>query len=425
MSRGVSSVKGMNDILPTQMAAWNTVESALNQVMTSFAFQEIRFPIVEKTELFKRSIGDLTDIVQKEMYTFEDAHNGDWLTLRPEGTAACVRACEQNSLLYNQTQRLWYLGPMFRHERPQKGRYRQFYQFGVEAFGYDGIGIELELLAMNHRIWQALGLSESISLNINTIGTITERQAYQAALKTYLSAHRQRLDEESLMRLEKNPLRILDSKNPEIQTLRVDAPKLHGYLSDDSRQRFESLCQGLNDLGIAYTYDPTLVRGLDYYAHTVFEWVTDGLGAQGTVSAGGRYDGLVEQLGGKPTSAVGFAIGMERLVLLLEEIQGELASPKCDIYVIIDKALPQARAVVYVDMLRKVVPALKVMPDFSQSSEKSQLKRAIGSGANYSCVLTEHDLTDNQITIRALDESREVNKLSINAVEDFFKVMEK
>lgn len=421
MSKCVTSVKGMNDILPSQMAAWEQVETALKKVMCSFAFNEIRFPVVEKTELFKRSIGDLTDIVQKEMYTFEDAHNGDWLTLRPEGTAACVRACEQNRLLYNQTQRLWYLGPMFRHERPQKGRYRQFYQFGVESFGFDGVGIELELLSINHKIWQALGLSQSISLCINTIGTVSERQTFQKALTTYLSAHKDQLDEESLMRLDKNPLRILDSKNPAIQVLLVDAPALHDYLSEDSLARFEMLKQGLDDLGITYKHEPTLVRGLDYYAHTVFEWVTEGLGAQGTVSAGGRYDGLVEQLGGEPTTAAGFAIGIERLVLLLEEIQGEVKPRPLDVYVVIDKALSQAKAVACIDKLRQVNSSLMVLPDFAQSSEKSQMKRAIASGAKQVMILSKETIEQDKVVIKSLDEDRITETIATNELENYFK----
>lgn len=418
MSKSITSVKGMNDILPSQIPTWQLIEKALQQVMSSFAFQEIRFPIVEKTELFKRSIGDLTDIVQKEMYTFEDAHNGDWLTLRPEGTAACVRACEQNQLLYNQTQRLWYLGPMFRHERPQKGRYRQFYQFGVEAFGFDDVGIELELLSINQKIWQALGLTQVINLQINTIGTVEERQSYQAALTSYLSQHKAHLDEESLMRLNKNPLRILDSKNPQIQSLLIDAPKLDTYLSEASQHRFKVLCDGLTALGISYKHNPTLVRGLDYYSHTVFEWVTEHLGAQGTVSAGGRYDALVEQLGGKPTPAVGFAFGMERLVLLLEEINGQTASPKCDLYVVIDKQIPQAHAVVLMDKIRRNNPLLKVLPDFSQSSEKAQLKRAIGSGAKQVLMLTKEQIDKGEVILKSQDESRLVKTLAIDELEN-------
>lgn len=412
MAKIVTSVKGMNDILPKQMNAWQRVEQALKDVARQFSFQEIRFPIVEKTELFKRSIGDLTDIVQKEMYSFEDRHNGDLLTLRPEGTAPCVRACLQNNMLYNQIQRLWYMGPLFRHERPQKGRYRQFHQFGVEAFGYDSVGVELELLAMNQKFWQALGLTEVSVLKLNTIGELEERQQYQIKLYEYLSRYKQDLDEESLTRLDKNPLRILDSKNEKVQTILADAPTLAQHLSENSLQRFQQLKEGLDKLGINYVYTPTLVRGLDYYSHTVFEWVTDSLGAQGTISAGGRYDSLVEQLGGKPTPAAGFAIGIERLTLLLEELDLLSEQSDCDIYVVIDKTVKMSDALVVVENLRQAYPNKQVMVDMAQSSIKSQLKRAHSHGASYAVLFTSEFNEQALVSLKAMKHQGEPQLLT-------------
>lgn len=419
INKPISSVKGMNDILPEQISIWNKVESCLKKVTAQFSFHEIRFPIVEKTQLFKRSIGDLTDIVQKEMYTFEDQHNGDLLTLRPEGTAPCVRACQQNSLLYNQIQRLWYLGPMFRHEKPQKGRYRQFYQFGVEAFGYDNVAIELELLSMTQKFWQELGIDKVVTLEINTIGTIFERLAYQEALKDFLFAHKDVLDEESLIRLDKNPLRILDSKNPAIQKLLEDAPILHEYLSKQSRQRFKELCTGLDLLNIKYIHQPKLVRGLDYYSHTVFEWVTELLGAQSTVCAGGRYDGLVEQLGGKATPAAGFAIGIERLVLLLEELELVNNPKDCDLYVVIDKSVNVFDALVCVDKIRNAYNNLAILTDLSASSIKSQIKRANNHKSDYCLQFTSDDFKQGLISIKAMSIKSEMQLLTLEQLIKF------
>src|SRR5690606_31895733 len=316
----IQAIRGMNDLLPGDSAVWQYVEGTIADILQRYGYQEIRFPVVEATELFKRSIGEVTDIVEKEMYTFED-RNGDSLTLRPEGTACCVRACEENGLLYNQTQRLWYMGPMFRHERPQKGRYRQFHQVGVETFGIEGPDIDAEVLMLSARILRELGVSESVTLQLNSLGDVNSRGAYKDALVAYLQQYSADLDEDSQRRLTTNPLRILDSKNPETQALLVDAPVLLDYLDVSSRAHFEKLQRLLDSVGIAYQINPRLVRGLDYYGKTAFEWVTDILGAQSTVCAGGRYDGLVEQLGGKPTPAVGFGMGLERLVLLLQELQ--------------------------------------------------------------------------------------------------------
>ncbi|WP_438970345.1 histidine--tRNA ligase, partial [Methylophaga sp.] len=341
MAEIIRSIRGMNDLLPEVTPYWQAVESTMKTVLSGYGYQEIRFPIVEKTELFKRSIGEVTDIVEKEMYTFDD-RNGDSLTLRPEGTAGCVRAAMQNGML-NQTQRLWYMGPMFRHERPQKGRYRQFHQLGVEAYGFSGPDIDAEMIMMTARLWKALGLT-GISLQINSLGSTEARLAYREQLVTYFEAHKEQLDDDSQRRLYSNPLRILDSKNPEMQTLNAAAPKLIDHLDTESKADFDQLCQRLDKVGISYEINPRLVRGLDYYSKTVFEWVTDQLGSQGTVCAGGRYDGLVAQLGGKDATAIGFAIGLERLVALLEATDSLPEIPKTDAYLVAvgDAAAAQA-----------------------------------------------------------------------------------
>jgi histidyl-tRNA synthetase len=315
----LQSIRGMNDLLPTDSYAWQYLESTVADVLHSYAYKEIRFPVLESTELFKRSIGEVTDIVEKEMYTFDD-RNGESVTLRPEGTAVCVRACEQNGLLYNQIQRLWYQGPMFRYEKPQKGRLRQFHQFGVETFGMAGPDIDAEMLLITSRLWRELGISDAVTLQLNTLGTSEERKAYRDALVAYLTERKDQLDEDSQRRLDSNPLRILDSKSVSTQALLNDAPNLHDYFGEETQAHFNGVKAFLDAAGIEYQINPRLVRGLDYYCFTVFEWVTDKLGAQGTVCAGGRYDGLVEQLGGKATPAVGFAMGVERLVLLLQEL---------------------------------------------------------------------------------------------------------
>jgi histidyl-tRNA synthetase len=319
MAKQIQAIRGMKDILPQQTPLWQFLEDRVRMVLSRYGYDEIRMPIVEMTELFKRSIGEVTDIVEKEMYTFED-RNGDSLTLRPEGTAGCVRAGLENGLIFNQTQRLWYQGPMFRHERPQKGRYRQFHQIGVETFGLEGPDIDLELILITARLWKELGL-EGLELQLNTLGTAEERSRYRELLVSYLRDHYDQLDEDSRRRLESNPLRILDTKNPEMAELVSQAPTLMEHLTEESLAHFEVLKQGLDDAGVAYVLNPRLVRGLDYYSRTVFEWVTDQLGAQGTVCAGGRFDGLVEQLGGRATSAMGFAMGLERLIALLETTQ--------------------------------------------------------------------------------------------------------
>ena len=317
MAKNIQAIRGMHDVLPEQTARWQFVEQQIRDVLAAYAYTEIRLPIVEKTELFKRSIGEVTDIVEKEMYTFDD-RNGDSLTLRPEGTAGCLRACLEHGLLHNQVHRLWYYGQMFRHERPQKGRYRQFIQLGVETYGMAGPDIDAELILLSYRLWQRLGILDTVELQLNSLGTVAERAVYREQLVEYFSAHADQLDEDSQRRLKTNPLRILDTKNKDMHQLVENAPALMDFLGADSKAHFKGLTDTLDTLGIQYTLNQRLVRGLDYYSKTVFEWVTTELGAQGTICAGGRYDGLIEQLGGKPNHAVGFAMGMERILALLE-----------------------------------------------------------------------------------------------------------
>ncbi|MGB2218588.1 MAG: histidine--tRNA ligase, partial [Porticoccaceae bacterium] len=315
----IQSIRGMNDLLPEQSALWQYLERVVADMLDRYGYREIRFPILEQTELFKRAVGEVTDIVEKEMYCFDD-RNGDSLSLRPEGTAGCVRACSEHGLLHNQSQRLWYSGPMFRHERPQKGRLRQFHQIGVEAFGLNGPDIDAELLLITARLWQQLNIDHAVTLQINSLGTAADRATYRAALVEFLEARYEQLDKDSQQRLASNPMRILDSKDAQTQALLNDAPSLSDFIDQPSRDHFAQLCAVLDAGGVSYEINPRLVRGLDYYSKTVFEWVTTSLGAQGTVCAGGRYDGLVEQLGGKPCPGVGFAMGVERLVLLLDEL---------------------------------------------------------------------------------------------------------
>jgi histidyl-tRNA synthetase len=391
----------MNDILPDATPYWQLVEATLKNVLTGYGYQEIRFPIVEKTELFCRSIGEVTDIVEKEMYTFAD-RNGDNLTLRPEGTAGCVRAAMQNGLL-NQTQRLWYMGPMFRHERPQKGRYRQFHQIGVEAYGFSGPDIDAEMILMTARLWKQLGLT-GVSLQINSLGSTEARMAYKEKLVSYFETHKEQLDEDSQRRLYSNPLRILDSKNPAMQALNEAAPKLLEHLDEESKRDFDSLCQTLDQAGIDYEVNPRLVRGLDYYGKTVFEWITDSLGAQGTICAGGRYDGLVEQLGGKPTYAVGFAMGLERLILLLETLDLIPAhvNSNADVYVTAMGDKVTASALALAEVLRSSLPGKIIVSHCGGGSFKSQMKKADRSGARYAVIFGENELAEGSVGLKPL-----------------------
>ena len=421
MSKKIQAIRGMNDILPTESYFWQFVEKTFSDCISQYGYHEIRFPIVESTQLFKRSIGEVTDIVEKEMYSFNDL-NGDGLTLRPEGTAGCVRACIQNGLLHNQQQKLWYSGPMFRHEKPQKGRYRQFHQFGVEAFGYDDVGIELELIILANRFWQMLGIAQNVELQINTLGTTEERNSYVEKLVAYFHSQYEKLDEDSQRRLEKNPLRILDSKNPEMQSIIHEAPKLFDSLREESQRRFQLFCKGLTDLGISYSINPQLVRGLDYYGHTVFEWVTDKLGSQSAVCAGGRYDGLVEQVGGKPTPAAGFGLGVERLILLLSEVSTkQISHKKADFYIICQNENVLVHAIELSEKIRNVSTSLSVETNLSFGSLKSQFKKADKSGAMYALVLGDEEVSTHTIGLKYLREDREQTSLKYDELEPFIK----
>ncbi|WP_370216716.1 histidine--tRNA ligase [Thalassolituus sp.] len=403
MAKKIQAIRGMNDILPSQSPVWQYLEGTVKEVLAGYGYDEIRMTVLEQTALFKRSIGEVTDIVEKEMYTFED-RNGDSLTLRPEGTASCVRACEEHGLLYNQTKRLWYTGPMFRHERPQKGRYRQFYQIGVETFGIATPDIDAELILMTARLWEQLGLAESVTLQLNTLGSNEARARYRDALVEYLSARKDQLDEDSQRRLETNPLRVLDSKNPETQALLADAPELHDYLDDESRDDFASLRAVLDAAGVKYEINQRLVRGLDYYCKTVFEWVTDKLGAQGTVCAGGRYDGLVEQLGGKATPAVGFAMGVERLILMLEKLEviPQEVMQTVDVYVCGVGEGASLASLMLADGLRAEQPWLRIQTHCGGGSFKSQMKKADKSGASFALLLGESEIAEQQVTVKDL-----------------------
>ncbi len=410
----INAIRGMNDIGPDETVGWQFVEQQFRELMAGYGYREVRLPLLEKTELFKRSIGEVTDIVEKEMYTFDD-RNGDSLTLRPEGTAGCVRAGLEHGWLYNQIQRLWYAGPMFRHERPQKGRYRQFHQLGVEVFGLAGPDVDAELIAMTARFWHHLGVADKVTLELNSLGTPAARTHYREVLVAYLEDHRDQLDEDSQRRLKSNPLRILDSKNPDMRALLEDAPQLVTHLDTESREHFDAVCERLTDIGVAFTLNTNLVRGLDYYSRTVFEWVTDALGAQGTVCAGGRYDGLVEQLGGKPNSAVGFALGMERLVALVEEgsIPHHVFAPHAYLLMVGDDA--QQTGFKLAEQLRDAIPDLRLISHCGGGSFKSQMKKADKSGAVLALILGDEEVQAGEIGIKFLREDRA--QQSVNQAE--------
>ncbi|MEQ8408984.1 MAG: histidine--tRNA ligase [Gammaproteobacteria bacterium] len=411
----LQAIRGMNDILPGQSLTWQYLESCFHRVVQRYGYQEIRFPVLEQTQLFKRSIGEVTDIVEKEMYSFDD-RNGDNLSMRPEGTAGCVRAADQHGLLYNQQQRLWYAGPMFRHERPQKGRYRQFHQFGVEAFGMAGPDIDVELLQLAAQLWQELDIAEFLTLEINNIGSAADRKAYGAELTAFLESRKENLDEDASKRMYSNPMRVLDSKNPQVQEALEGAPELAAFVSQESIEHYAMLRAMLTELGIAFRENARLVRGLDYYNNCVYEWTTDTLGAQGAVCGGGRYDGLVAQLGGKPTLAAGFAIGVERLVLMLdslEKVPAEALQP-VDIYVLsVGKVAPSLGLQVAAE-LRQKYPQLGIVSHCGGGKYNSQIKKAFNSGASLAVVLEAGQDGDNaavDVKIRRLgdsDESRDV-----------------
>ena len=406
MANNIQAIRGMHDVLPDQTPLWQYTEQILREVLGCYGYSEIRLPIVEKTELFKRSIGEVTDIVEKEMYTFDD-RNGDSLTLRPEGTAGCLRACLEHGLLHNQTHRLWYYGPMYRHERPQKGRYRQFIQLGVETYGMSGPDIDAELILIMDRLWKKLGIRDKVRLELNSLGTITERLVYRETLVNYFQNHLDSLDEDSLRRLKTNPLRILDTKNPAMHEVVANAPELMDYLGEDSLKHFNTLTATLDDLGISYAINPRLVRGLDYYSKTVFEWVTDELGSQGTVCAGGRYDGLIEQLGGKPNFAVGFAMGIERLLALLENSESIQLNSVVDVYMIRVGDLAEPTGFRFAEDIRNKVPGLKLQVNCDGGSIKSQFKKADKSGALYALILGDDEVSRGEVSIKSLRNAQD------------------
>ena len=401
MAKNIQAIRGMNDCSPTESPLWQWIEGQVRQILSSYGYSEVRMPIVESTPLFARAIGEVTDVVSKEMYTFWD--NDEQLTLRPEGTAGCVRAAIEHGWIYNNEQRLWYMGPMFRHERPQKGRYRQFHQAGVEVFGIATPEIDAELIILTARLWKALGIDQHVSLQLNSIGSLEARANYRSALVAFLENHQDLMSEEEKERLVKNPLRILDTKNQALQDVLDGAPKLLDYLDDESREHFAQLCGLLDTVGIQYEINPKLVRGLDYYNKTVFEWVTSALGAQGTVCGGGRYDGLVEQLGGHATSGVGFAMGLERLVLLVQEVNKSIpVKSAVDIYVVYQGEGTTLAAFQLAEKLRSELPHLSTMLHCSGGNFKKQFRRADKSGATLALVLGESEVQNNQVVVKHL-----------------------
>jgi histidyl-tRNA synthetase len=403
------AIRGMNDVAPPASARWQRLEQRVARVLAAYGYQQIRLPIVESTGVFERSIGDTTDIVQKEMYTFAD-RNGDSLTLRPEGTAGCVRAVLEHGLLNVQPRlRLWYAGPMFRHERPQKGRYRQFHQIGVEAYGMTGPDIDAEVILMTARLWRELGI-ENLRLEVNTLGVPAERERYRAALSAYFAAHEEQLDDESRLRLARNPLRILDSKNPALRELIAGAPRLVDYLEVDSRAHFDAVCATLRAAGIDFVVNQLLVRGLDYYGKTVFEWITNELGAQGTVCAGGRYDGLVELMGGKPTPAVGFAMGIERLIEILAQHE-QLVETDAEICVVGGSEAEMPAALLLAEQLRDDFPAARSLCICGGGSMKSLMKRADRTGARVALIIGGDELAAGTVTLKPLRGQGEQQRL--------------
>lgn len=416
MAALIQAIRGMNDILPCETFIWRELENTLRLCVDAYGYQEIRFPIIESTQLFKRTIGEITDIVEKEMYTFTDL-NGESVSLRPEGTVGAVRACIEHGLLYNQIQRLWYMGPMFRHEKPQKGRYRQFNHFGVEAFGIDTAAIDLELLSMCKHLWQELGITNSLNLELNTIGTQEERNLYKQLLVDYFLQHKNQLDEDSKRRLDKNPLRILDSKNEDMYNLIANAPRLVDFLTIESRQRFDAVCDGLAYLDIKYKINHRLVRGLDYYCHTVFEWVSDKLGSQATICGGGRYNMLVSHLGGHDTPAIGFSIGIERLLLLLQTlnlIKDKPIAPK--VFIVAESGQPMLLALSVAEKLRSMHGS--VITNTAGGNFKQQFKKANQSGAQIAIIIGEQEFATNSVGIKWLREDKPQMTCS---VENIFK----
>ena len=420
MAKNIQAIRGMNDCSPTESPLWQWIEGQVRQILSGYGYSEVRMPIVESTPLFARAIGEVTDVVSKEMYTFWD--NDEQLTLRPEGTAGCVRAAIEHGWIYNNEQRLWYMGPMFRHERPQKGRYRQFHQAGVEVFGIATPEIDAELIILTARLWKALGIDQHVSLQLNSIGSLEARANYRSALVAFLENHQNLMSEEEKERLVKNPLRILDTKNQALQDVLDGAPKLLDYLDDESREHFAQLCGLLDAVGIQYEINPKLVRGLDYYNKTVFEWVTSALGAQGTVCGGGRYDGLVEQLGGHATSGVGFAMGLERLVLLVQEVNKSIpVKSAVDIYVVYQGEGTTLAAFQLAEKLRSELPHLSTMLHCSGGNFKKQFKRADKSGATLALVLGESEVQNNQVVVKHLLGEAEQQTIDVDNLIEHIK----
>ncbi|BGD24259.1 histidine--tRNA ligase [Pseudomonas aeruginosa] len=420
MSKSLQAIRGMNDILPEQTPAWRYLERTFAGLLDGYGYSEIRLPILEFTELFARSIGEGTDVVDKEMYTFLD-RNGESLTMRPEGTAGCVRAVLEHGLSGGgQVQKLWYTGPMFRYEKPQKGRYRQFHQIGVEVFNLPGPDIDAELIILTWRLWQKLGMADAVTLQLNTLGSSEARARYREALVAYLQERFEQLDEDSQRRMTTNPLRILDSKVESTQALLVGAPTLHDYLDEESIAHFEGLKARLDAVGLRYEINQKLVRGLDYYCRTAFEWVTDKLGAQGTVCGGGRYDGLVSQFGGKPTPGVGFAMGVERLVLLLETlgvIPAELNRP-ADLYVCAFGEPAELAALTLAEQLRSAIPGIRLLVNAGAGSFKSQFKKADKSGARFALILGEDEVANRVVGFKPLRDEGEQQSIAWDALPE-------
>lgn len=416
MAKQIQAIRGMNDCLPEQTPVWQMLETTLRRVVSSYGYSEIRMPIVEMTNLFQRAIGEVTDVVEKEMYTFND-RNGDSLTLRPEGTAGCVRACIEHGLVYNQERRLWYVGPMFRHERPQKGRYRQFHQFGVEVFGLNGPDIDAELIMLTARLWRELGIEQFTTLQLNTLGSSAERAAYRDALVVFLEQHKESLDEESKRRMYSNPLRVLDTKSPQVQEILQYAPTLTDYFGEETKAHFNGLKALLDAAGIAYQVNERLVRGLDYYNYTVFEWVTDSLGAQGTICGGGRYDGLVEQLGGQATPAVGFAMGLERLTLMLETLEKINNLPATvDVYICMAGEGSLTAGLLLAEQLRSERPQLRIMTHCGGGNFKKQMKRADKVAARIALILGETEVAEQKVTVKFLRDQVEQQTIAVAAL---------
>ena len=411
MAKTIQAIRGMNDCSPTESPLWQWIEAKVRHVLASYGYSEVRMPIVESTPLFARAIGEVTDVVSKEMYTFWD--NDEQLTLRPEGTAGCVRAAIERGWIYNNEQRLWYMGPMFRHERPQKGRYRQFHQAGVEVFGIANPEIDAELIILTARLWKELGIDQHVSLQLNSIGSLEARANYRSALVAFLENHQDLMSDEEKERLVKNPLRILDTKNEALQEVLNGAPKLLDYLDDESHEHFNQLCSLLDAMGVKYEINPKLVRGLDYYNKTVFEWVTSALGAQGTVCGGGRYDGLVEQLGGHATQGVGFAMGLERLVLLVQEVNKEITLPQAvDLYLVYAGEGTTLNAFQIAEQIRTELPQVRVMTHCSGGKFQKQFKRADKIEAKYALVIGESEVQAKTVVVKDLRNGAEQITLS-------------